>query len=120
MYFVGLLLGKALFDRIPVGVSLNASILNALLGLQINYDNWFEDFKLIDKDVYNSLKFFRDNDLSQHTYLDQYFVTTNNLGVDCDLKPNGSNILVTNENKGEFIRLKCAYIESGQVKAQLA
>ncbi len=56
------------------------------------------------------MKFFRDNDLTEHTVIEQYFVTTNSSGVDIDLKPHGSQILVTNENKEEFIRLKCAYL----------
>jgi E3 ubiquitin-protein ligase HUWE1 len=39
MFFFGQLLGKAFFERIPVGISFNLQILNALLGLQPNYSN---------------------------------------------------------------------------------
>lgn len=64
-YFFGQLLGKALFDRIPVCISLNHQILYALLGIDdFKWETQLESFKRIDNDVYNSLKFFRDNDLS--------------------------------------------------------
>ncbi len=46
----------------------------------------------------------------KNTYNSVSYVTTNSSGVDIDLKPHGSQILVTNENKEEFIRLKCAYL----------
>ena len=67
----------------------------------------------MDRDVYNSLKFIRENDLTEHTVIEQYFVNTDSTGIDHDLKPQGSQILVTNENKEEFIRLKCAYLAFG-------
>lgn len=66
-YFFGQLLGKALFDRIPVCVSLNHQILYALIGVDnIEWLEQLESFKKIDNDVYNSLKWFRDTDLVEH------------------------------------------------------
>ena len=67
-YFTGQLLGKALFDHIPVCVSLNHSIIKAILG-QTTDQEWsqhFDDFKLVDKEVYNSLKFILDSDLEAY------------------------------------------------------
>ena len=67
-YFFGQLMGKAMFDHIPVCISLNHSILYALLDKeQID----LEQFSSVDEDVYRSLKFFRDSDLTEHgDYLD--------------------------------------------------
>ena len=75
---------------------------------------------MIDQDVYRSLKYFRDSDLNEHQdYLQQYFVYSNPSGEERELKPNGASILVTNENKEEFIRLKCHYYLHKQVSMQL-
>lgn len=66
--------------------------------------------------MYKSLKFFRDSDLTEHQeYLEQYFIYTNPSGDERELKPNGANIRVTNENKAEFIKLKCQYYLHKQV-----
>lgn len=70
--------------------------------------------------MYNSLKFFRDNDLTQHPFIEQTFVTSCSNGTDHELVENGAQILVTNENKEQFIKLKCDYIASGAVASQLA
>ena len=115
-YFFGQLLGKALFDKIPVCISLNHQILYALIGKErIEWDKNFELFKSIDSDVYGSLKWFMENDLSLHKdTIEQYFTTNDFNGYEKNLVPNGSNIRVTNENKADFIRLKC---ESKAVKA---
>jgi HECT-domain (ubiquitin-transferase) len=120
-FFFGQLLGKALFDRIPVNVSLNHSILLALLGE--NYVTWdcnLESFRYIDNSVCNSLKFFRDNDLTLfEDVIDQYFVVNKEDGEERELKKNGKSIRVTNENKMEFIKLKCQYIAYQKVGLQL-
>jgi len=101
-----------LFDRIPVNVSLNHSILLAILGdIHVAWDYKLDSFRLVDNSIANSLKFFRDNDLTQfEDVIEQYFVVNKESGEERELKPNGKNIRVTNENKLEFIRLKCQYI----------
>ena len=67
-----------MFDHIPVCVSLNHQILYALLGKETIE---LEDFKKIDQDVYNSLKWFRDSNLDeQGDYLEQFFTYNNPLG----------------------------------------
>jgi len=49
-----------------VNVSLNHSILLAILGdFYVPWDFKLDDFRLIDTSVCNSLKFFRDNDLTK-------------------------------------------------------
>ena len=57
-YFFGKLLGKAVFDRIPLNLCLNRSIFNALLGKVTPGDySELKLFKHIDIDVANSLSF---------------------------------------------------------------
>jgi E3 ubiquitin-protein ligase NEDD4 len=111
--FFGKLIGKAFFDRIPVNLCLNRQIYNALLEKTSieDYAN-LEEFKEIDVSVYHSLKFFRDNDLSQHEdIIEQYFEhTLDESGYQVELRPGGSSERVTNENKKDFIKLKSHYI----------
>lgn len=61
------------------------------------------DLEEIDKELYNNLKWILDNDIER---IDQSF-TTNNiyLGVEniIELKPNGRNIEVDNNNKQEYV-----------------
>jgi len=62
LFFFGQILGKALFDHIPLNLCLNISIYKALLGQTSEED--YEDlheFQAIDVNVYNSLKFFMEN-----------------------------------------------------------
>lgn len=63
-YFFGKILAKSLFDHISINVCLNKSIFKSLIGQtrENHYQN-LEEFKNIDFNVYNSLKFFRDNNL---------------------------------------------------------
>lgn len=70
--------------------------------------------------MYNSLKFFRDNDLTEHPFIEQHFVTAGCHGTDHELIHHGAQILVTNENKEQFIRLKCDYLAGGVAASQLA
>ena len=76
--------------------------------------------KHIDINVYNSLKFIKENALEQYEDLiEQYFttdITTSMKDVlnegknTIDLKPNGSKIRVNDSNKEEFVRLKSRFI----------
>jgi len=73
--------------------------------------------------VYNSLKFFRDNNLSDYaSVIEQYFTTDVNdpYGqLTVDLIINGSYTKVTDDNKGDFIKKKCYYIGYLSIQDQL-
>lgn len=76
-YFFGLILGKALFDRIPINVCLNKAIFKALVGEtdEKSYSN-LDEFKHIDYNVYNSLKFLKENSLAEYKdVIEQYFTS---------------------------------------------
>lgn len=102
-----------MFDRIPLNLCLNRSIFNALVGkvAPADYDN-VHQFKHVDSDIANSLKFILENELGddQGEMLGFYFTSTNeNNMTEVDMKPGGSSIAVTDSNKQEFARLKCHY-----------
>lgn len=76
-FFFGKILGKALFDRVPLNVCLNSSIFKCLVGdtREENYSD-LEHFKSVDINVYNSLKFMRDNSLKEYEeVIEQYFTS---------------------------------------------
>lgn len=127
-FLFGKALGKALFDNIQVSLCLNRSIFKALLSQDSEADfSDLEEFKYVDYNVYNSLKFFRDNSLKEHEeIIEQYFTTevaTSVFGSEdsstVELVPGGSRIRVTDANKLDFIRKKCYYISYRAVKDQL-
>ena len=63
-------------------------------------------FLQVDPDLYNSMKWILDNDISE--VLDHTFcVDSDSFGQrrSHELKPNGSEIAVTEENKREYVRL---------------
>ena len=59
----------------------------ALLGKNTVDDYWsLQDFNQIDVSVYNSLKFFKENDLTQFTdVIEQYFEVSNDEGNSVEL-----------------------------------
>lgn len=78
----------------------------------------------IDYNVYNSLKFFRDNSLKDfEDTIEQYFTSDRNIDfiignedqMTVDLIKNGKNIRVTDENKHEFIKKKIHYVAYKQM-----
>lgn len=127
--FFGQILAKALFDNIPVNVCLNKSIFKALLGFDKEHDySNLEDFKTVDYNIYNSLKFIRDNKLKDHEDMLEFYFTTEVSSVMAealgestivDLIPNGSTVRVTDSNKTDFITKKCYYMSYKVVLEQL-
>jgi len=66
----------------------------------------FPIFNQVDPDLYNSMRWILDNDISgvlDHTFC----VDHNSFGerVTHELKPNGENIKVTEANKKEYVKL---------------
>jgi hypothetical protein len=119
--FFGKLIGKAFFDKIPVNLCLNRQIyLTLLKKTRIDDYEHLDEFKHIDVSVFNSLKFFHENDLSQHEdVIEQFFEHSNDEGKSVELVPGGSSKRVNNDNKKEFIKLKCHYIGYKSCKPQL-
>lgn len=97
--FIGRMVGKAIFD----GQLLECFFARSLYKMMIGEELFFEDFSDMDHDCFRNLKWTLDNDVSD---LGAYFaITRDNFGryEEIELKSNGSNILVTNENKVEYV-----------------
>ncbi|XP_064160388.1 E3 ubiquitin-protein ligase Itchy-like isoform X2 [Anguilla rostrata] len=114
--FIGRFIAMALFHGkfIDTGFSLPfyKRILNKPLGLK--------DLESIDPEFYNSLIWIKENDIEE-CGLEMYFsVDKEILGevTTHELKPDGSNVVVTEENKEEYIRLVAEWRLSRGVEEQ--
>ncbi|CAI5686811.1 unnamed protein product [Oreochromis niloticus] len=114
--FIGRFIAMALFHGkfIDTGFSLPfyKRILNKPLGLK--------DLESIDPEFYNSLIWIKDNNIEE-CGLEMFFsVDKEILGevTTHELKPDGGNILVTEENKEEYIRLVAEWRLSRGVEEQ--
>lgn len=79
-----------------------------------------KDIESIDPEYYNSLVWIRDNDIDE-CQLELYFNATYELlgeAKECELKPGGADIRVTEENKAEYLELFCAWRMSRGIEEQ--
>ncbi|XP_044303591.1 E3 ubiquitin-protein ligase Itchy homolog isoform X2 [Varanus komodoensis] len=114
--FIGRFIAMALFHGkfIDTGFSLPfyKRILNKAVGLK--------DLETVDPEFYNSLIWVKENNIEE-CGLEMYFSVDKEILGEIkshDLKPNGSNILVTEENKEEYIRLVAEWRLSRGVEEQ--
>ncbi|KAL2129502.1 hypothetical protein VTI74DRAFT_7670 [Chaetomium olivicolor] len=101
--FIGRVVGLAIFHR----RFLDAFFIGALYKMMLGKPVVLADMEGVDADFHRSLQWMLDNDISGGI-LEQTFSTEDErFGVITveDLKPNGRNIEVTNENKKEYVDL---------------
>jgi len=101
--FIGRVIGLAIFNKQYLSVSFVLLLYKRLLNKPLE----FSDLEYVDPQLFKNLKQLRDNDGAEYLYLTFSMDT-----VDCfgnhktiELKPNGSNIDVTDFNKNEYIDL---------------
>ena len=104
--FIGKIIGKALFDKITMGINLNRIILKHLMGYALNEFN-LDDLKYYDIGIYNSLSYILKENINED--LDLYFVWEIEK-KEYELIPNGSNISINDSNKFEFIQKVIEFI----------
>eukprot|EP00834_Sanchytrium_tribonematis_P001242 NODE_29_length_37665_cov_1.081563.p3 type:complete len:678 gc:universal NODE_29_length_37665_cov_1.081563:28230-30263(+) len=100
--FIGRIVGLAIFHRRFLDAFFVRPFYKMILDLKTNID----DMEMIDNDVYKSLKWTLENDITD--VLDLTFSTEEEeFGtlVTHDLKDNGREIPVNNENKAEYVDL---------------
>ncbi|KAG8131850.1 hypothetical protein E2320_009754 [Naja naja] len=114
--FIGRFIAMALFHGkfIDTGFSLPfyKRILNKPVGLK--------DLESVDPEFYNSLIWVKENNIEE-CGLEMYFSVDKEILGEIkshDLKPNGSNVLVTEENKEEYIKLVAEWRLSRGVEEQ--
>ncbi|KAK4052965.1 hypothetical protein OIO90_004089 [Microbotryomycetes sp. JL221] len=114
--FVGRAIGMAIFHRRFIDAHFSTSIYKLVLNKEVGLD----DMALIDADVHQSLTWMVENDITdvlELDFVDEY----DSFGVtqQVELKPNGANIAVTEENKLEYIKLLCEQRLKGRIVHQV-
>ena len=102
----GKALGKAIFERIPINCPLSRVLLKSLLGEKLELDDLF----YVDTELYRSLKFMRDNDIT-HIFYEKFVVwkEVNGVKEDFELLPGGRHLAVTEENKDLYVTLRAQF-----------
>jgi hypothetical protein len=113
--FIGKIIGKALFDKITMGINLNRIILKHLMGYALNEFN-LDDLKYYDISIYNSLSYLLKENINED--LDLYFVWEIEK-KEYELVPNGNNIRIDNSNKYHFIQKVIEFICYNAVKDKI-
>ncbi|KAJ2787768.1 NEDD4 E3 ubiquitin-protein ligase [Coemansia interrupta] len=112
--FIGRTMGLAIFHRRFLDAFFTSSFYKMILKKPITLD----DMQSIDAEVYRSLKWILDNDVTDMGFT--FSVDDERFGehIEVDLKPGGSEIDVTEENKEEFIQLRIKYRVCDRIKDQ--
>lgn len=113
--FVGRVVGLAVFHR----RFLDAFFVGAMYKMMLRKKIVLQDLESVDSEMYKSLCWMLENDITDILY-ETFSVEEDRFGekVTIDLKPNGRDIEVTNENKREFVELKTEWIISKPVEGQ--
>ncbi|KAF9951518.1 hypothetical protein BGZ72_006995 [Mortierella alpina] len=99
--FIGRVIGKAIYDGRLLDAYFTRSFYKHILGRPVDY----RDVEAVDPEYYKSLVWMLENDITD--IVDETFsVETDDFGTmkTVDLKPNGRNIPVTEENKHEYVK----------------
>lgn len=100
--FIGRVIGKAIYDGRLLDAYFTRSMYKHILGRPVDY----RDMESIDPEYYNSLVWMLENDITD--VLDQTFAVETEFFGEMqviDLIPDGRNVMVTQENKVEFVKL---------------
>ncbi|KDO31194.1 hypothetical protein SPRG_03812 [Saprolegnia parasitica CBS 223.65] len=120
MYFqaIGRFLGRALFEGMLIDAHLSLPMYKHILGIPIT----FSDLEFIDVDLYNNLRWLKQNRGVESLCLD-FSVSVAQYGsapLTVDLCPNGRNIPVTDDNKDEYVYRRFKWIMMSSISYQLA
>ncbi|KAI8817902.1 uncharacterized protein EV422DRAFT_196979 [Fimicolochytrium jonesii] len=100
--FVGRVIGKAIYDGRLLDAYFTRSFYKSMIGAQVDY----KDMEAVDPEFHKSLEWILQNDITD--VLDLTFSTEiDEFGKKqtIDLKPDGRNIPVTEQNKHEYVKL---------------
>ncbi|MED6257408.1 E3 ubiquitin-protein ligase huwe1 [Ataeniobius toweri] len=116
--FVGRVVAKAVYDNRLLECYFTRSFYKHILGKSVRYT----DMESEDYPFFQGLVYLLENDVSTMGYELTFSTEVQEFGV-CevrDLKPNGANIVVTEENKKEYVHLVCQMKMTGAIRKQLA
>ncbi|GAA5969495.1 hypothetical protein JCM11641_008133 [Rhodosporidiobolus odoratus] len=99
--FIGRVIGKAVHDQRILEAYFSRAVYKHMLGKPVDH----KDLESIDPEYYKSLVWMLDNDIEGIIDL-TFSIERDEFGVVeiVDLIPNGRNIVVTNENKHDYVR----------------
>lgn len=115
--FVGRVIAKAIYDNKLLDCYFTRSFYKHILGKPVKYT----DMESEDYSFYQGLVFLLEHDVKELGYELTFSVEVREFGVTevRELKTNGSNIPVTEENKHEYVRLVCQEKMTGSIRKQL-
>ncbi|XP_031421594.1 E3 ubiquitin-protein ligase HUWE1 [Clupea harengus] len=116
--FVGRVVAKAVYDNRLLECYFTRSFYKHILGKSVRYT----DMESEDYPFFQGLVYLLENDVSTLGYELTFSTEVQEFGV-CevrDLKPNGANIVVTEENKKEYVHLVCQMKMTGAIRKQLS
>ena len=117
--FLGQLLGKALIEQIPLDVHLTKSVYKHLLGQSVTFD----DLEAYDPGYYRNLTTMLEYSLEDLGLSDSLSFTVESTLFDetCthELLPGGESIVVTEDNKREYVRLLAHHHMTSGIKGQI-
>ncbi|TMW56025.1 hypothetical protein Poli38472_008673 [Pythium oligandrum] len=112
--FVGRLFGQAILENLVFEPHISLPLLKHFLGVPIT----FSDLEFLDEELYKNCVWMRDNDNVDSLCVT--FSVQSPTGEIVDLKPNGRDIDVTDENKLEYLSLVLRYRMLDSVAPQLS
>ena len=100
--FIGRMLAKIIIEGFNISIHFDKSVYKYLLGLKCT----LQDLEEIDPQFYNSLMWIKNNKIENILNL-TFSVENNNFGFNeiIDLIPEGRQVLVTDDNKNDYIDL---------------
>lgn len=115
--FVGRVIGKAIYDGQHFDAYFTRSFYKHMLGLAVV----FEDIQSVDPQYFKSMKQLIDLDVVSAELDFNFTAELMRFGQlqEVELKPGGRDIVVTNENKMEYIQLITANRMTTQIKPQI-
>ncbi|XP_018490001.1 E3 ubiquitin-protein ligase UPL1 isoform X2 [Raphanus sativus] len=121
--FVGRMVAKALLDGQLLDVYFTRSFYKHILGVKVTY----HDIEAVDPDYYKNLKWLLENDVSDILDLtfsmdadeEKRILYEKTEVTDCELKPGGRNIRVTEETKHEYVDLVAGHILTNAIRPQI-
>ncbi|CAD2222144.1 C1 domain/Zinc finger, ZZ type/HECT-domain (ubiquitin-transferase), putative [Angomonas deanei] len=113
--FVGIILGMTIVHNVAIDLHFTRSVYRHMVGLQ----PIFLDLESVDPELYNNLQWMLKHDV---TDIELYFaVNYERFGevMEEELMPGGKDVLVTESNKLQYIRLLCEFHMTKRISPQL-
>ncbi|KAJ5567262.1 hypothetical protein N7535_006568 [Penicillium sp. DV-2018c] len=114
--FIGRIIGKALYEGRVLDCHFSRAVYKNILGRSVS----IKDMETLDLDYYKSLLWMLENDITD-IITETFSIETDAFGEKqvIDLKPNGHEIPVTQENKEEYVQRVVEYRLVESVREQL-